>query len=519
MRKLFAWIGITDLKAAGVMQFGKDDKGVGDGPIANLLRAWPDKYDEVYLICNQGVTTFNNYSSWLRNETGKEAIGCFCNLEGKDLTNHAVIHDEVKKILDRHGVTGELSFHISPGTPAMATIWVIMATSFYPATLVETDKQTGPRVVNFPFDVQANWVGEEAKRQAKDLAVDIVKEGGRQLSRLTEGASAENAAFQNIVFRCSAMQDVIVRAKRVAVRDVHVLILGETGTGKEVLANAIHLESLRRDKKCVKVNCGAIPSELVESEFFGHKKGAFTGATQKKDGHFKVADGGTLFLDEIGELPLNVQVKLLRVLQEKEVTPVGESEPIRVDVRIIAATHKDLAAMVRKGEFREDLYHRLAIGVVTLPPLREREGDLSLLIDSLLERVNAEAWDVAGYSPIRLSPEAKQTLCRHPWPGNIRELWNCLLRLSIWVDSEEVGEQDVRNAMDTVTREESISILEQPLGHGFDVRVVLDKVKSTYLQRALAESNGRRGKAAELLGLSSHQVLKKWCDDLNIFLD
>ena len=365
MRKLFAWIGITDLKAAGVIPLGEGEKDPGLGPIANLLSEWADRYDSVYLISNQGYTGFQAYQDWLLKKTGKDVVGCLCALEGGDVTNHALIHAEVKRVLDKYGKTGELSFHISPGTPAMATIWVIMATSFYPATLVETDRNSGPRIVNFPFDVQARWVGEEAERQAQDLAITLVKEGAQKLSSLSDGATEENFAFKDMIYRCSAMVRVVERSKRVAVRDVPVLILGETGTGKELLANAIHMESLRSKNKFVEVNCGAIPSELVESEFFGHKKGAFTGALSNKDrqGHFEVANGGTLFLDEIGELPLNVQVKLLRVLQEKEVTPVGASESIKVDIRIIAATHRDLAEMVREGRFREDLYHRLAIGV------------------------------------------------------------------------------------------------------------------------------------------------------------
>lgn len=521
MRKLFAWIGITDLKAAGVIPLGDGEKDPGLGPIANLLSQWADRYDSVYLICNQGDTAFVAYTEWLREKTGKDVIGCLCTLGGGDVTNHALIHAEVKRVLDKYAKTGELSFHISPGTPAMATIWVIMATSFYPATLVETDRNSGPRIVNFPFDVQAKWVGEEAERQAQDLAVTLVKEGAQKLSRLSDGATEENFAFKDMIYECSAMARVVERSKRVAVRDVPVLILGETGTGKELLANAIHMESLRRKKKFVEVNCGAIPSELVESEFFGHKKGAFTGALSNKDrqGHFEVANGGTLFLDEIGELPLNVQVKLLRVLQEKEVTPVGASEAVKVDVRVIAATHRDLVAMVREGQFREDLYHRLAIGVVTLPPLRQRGDDVSLLIDSLLAKVNKEAHGLPGYVEKKLSPQAKSTLLHHSWPGNIRELWNTLLRVSIWVETDMIQEEDILEALENTVQSREGSILDEPLGNGFDVKAVLNKVKASYINRALEESKGKRGKAAELLGLGSHQLLKKWCTDVGISLD
>jgi transcriptional regulator with PAS, ATPase and Fis domain len=186
------------------------------------------------------------------------------------------------------------------------------------------------------------------------------------------------------------MDRLIQRARRVAIRNVSVLIEGESGTGKELLARAIHRASPRKDRPFIAVNCGAIPAELVESELFGHEKGAFTGATQQRTGHFEAADGGTLFLDELGELPGPAQVKLLRTLQEGEVVRLGSSKPTKVDVRIIAATNRTLTEEIASGRFREDLFYRLAVAVLKLPPLRERSGDLGVLIDHLLAQVNRE---------------------------------------------------------------------------------------------------------------------------------
>lgn len=216
------------------------------------------------------------------------------------------------------------------------------------------------------------------------------------------------------------MQRLVAKARRLAVHDVPVLIQGESGTGKELLAKAIHAASSRKTKPFIAVNCGAIPTELLETEFFGHEKGAFTGAMVSRIGHFEAADSGTLFLDEIGELPLPAQVKLLRVLQEQKLQKLGSSKSISVNTRIIAATNRNLIEDLAAGKFREDLFHRLAIGVIQLPPLRERQGDLNPLIDVALNRLNRESRSLVGWKEKKLSAGARNLLVQHPWPGNIR---------------------------------------------------------------------------------------------------
>lgn len=237
--------------------------------------------------------------------------------------------------------------------------------------------------------------------------------------------SAHN--FDEIIGNSSALQESLDKVRRVANTDTSVLITGETGTGKELIARAIHSASHRREKPLIKLNCAAIPSSLVESELFGHEKGAFSGAINRRVGRFELAHGGTIFLDEIGEVPLDVQVKLLRVLQEREFERVGGSEPIKVDVRVIAATNRNLLNAIREGAFREDLYYRLNVFPIALPPLRDRQGDVPLLVQFLVARFAARV----GVRIESIGKETMERLERYSWPGNIRELENVLERAVI----------------------------------------------------------------------------------------
>jgi transcriptional regulator with PAS, ATPase and Fis domain len=259
------------------------------------------------------------------------------------------------------------------------------------------------------------------------------------------------------------------------------------------------------------VNCGAIPENLVESEFFGHKKGAFTGAASDRKGHFELASGGTLFLDEVGELPRPIQVKLLRTLQEGIVTPVGSSEERKVDVRIIAATNRTLIDEVAAGRFREDLFYRLAVAIIKLPPLRDRAGDISLLIDALLGHVNDEAAKL-GLKHKKLSASAKNIMLQHRWPGNVRELLNTLQRASAWSDEETISVEGMRDAI-LVTqpaKQGQEDVLGQSIEEGVALEEVLARVARHYIELALAHSHNNKTQAASLLGLGSYQTLTNW---------
>ena len=297
-----------------------------------------------------------------------------------------------------------------------------------------------------------------------------------------------------------------------AIEDVPVLIQGESGTGKELFARAIHASSRRADKPFVEVNCGAIPRELVESEFFGHVKGAFTGASEAKVGHLESAKGGTLFLDEIGELPLDAQVKLLRALQEKKIQRVGSSRTYSVDFRVIAATNRILLDEVAEERFREDLFHRLAVGVLSLPPLRDRSGDLNLLVDHFLDRLNSERERNADWQHKKLSAGARNLLNQHPWPGNIRELSNTLCRAAIWSAGSTIETDQMRNALFPVKRDIPgyDAILNRNLGNDLDLSELLAEVARHYLARAYQETDGNKSAACQLVGLPNYQTFTNW---------
>ena len=312
------------------------------------------------------------------------------------------------------------------------------------------------------------------------------------------------------------MKNVVAKARRISLRSVPVLIEGESGTGKELLARAIHRSSLRKNKPFIAVNCGAIPTELVESEFFGHKKGAFTGAISDRKGCFETASGGTLFLDEIGELPLSAQVKILRVLQEKEVVKVGDNTPLKVDVRVIAATNRNLIQEVSLGRFRADLYYRLAVALLMLPPLRERDGDISLLIEHMLGEINRESVGELGYIDKKISASARNIMLSYSWPGNARELFNTIHRAAVWSPDEIITVDDIREILiPSPAACPQISPELLSIG-GVNLPEILANITQDYLVRALRQTNGNKTKAAKLLGLPNYQTFTNWCEKYGV---
>ena len=278
---------------------------------------------------------------------------------------------------------------------------------------------------------------------SKDL-LDCVR---RALRLGGSGENAGNGADQewraDIVARSSAMEELLDRARRVAESDASILIQSESGTGKELIARAVHSASARRAKPFVAVNCSAIPEQLLESELFGHVKGSFTGATANREGLFQAAQGGTLFLDEIGDMPLSFQVKLLRALQEKEIRPVGDTRSVPVDVRIISATHHNLEQAVQQGDFREDLYYRLNVVMLELPPLRERREDIPLLANHFLKQVARRS----NQKPKSFAPEAMQLLVSAPWPGNVRQLLNVVEQTHVLSNGPIIPAAQVQKAL------------------------------------------------------------------------
>ncbi len=332
-----------------------------------------------------------------------------------------------------------------------------------------------------------------------------LKEQAATLRKELEGVFA----FHNIVGKSPLMREVYGLLDQAAGLDITVLLTGETGTGKELAARAIHYHSGRKERRFVPVNCGALPSDLVESELFGHARGSFTGAVGEKAGLFEEASGGTLFLDEIGELPLPVQVKLNRALQEKEIRRVGDNKAIKVDVRVIAATHRDLKAEAAAGRFREDLFYRLNVFPVRMPPLRERREDIPLLAAHFLEK-HARAFrrDVEG-----LDPDALRALTGHPWPGNVRELENAIERAVAVARGRTLALKDlppeVKGSQEGSVPAEVLA--KMPYREAIDL--ARDRVSRDYLVALLREFNGNVTQAASRAGMereSLHRLMKRY---------
>jgi two-component system, NtrC family, response regulator AtoC len=322
----------------------------------------------------------------------------------------------------------------------------------------------------------------------------------RENRALREQIQKENQ-FESILAKSKEMLDIFRTISKIADFKTTVLVTGESGTGKELVARAIHTRSSRNGAPFVAINCGAIPENLLESELFGHKRGAFTDASSDRRGLFEEAHGGTLFLDEIGELPLNLQVKLLRVVQEESIRRLGDSKDIEVNVRLIAATHRDLAADVKAGRFREDLFYRINVLLIHIPPLRNRKEDVSLLIDHFILRNNARL----GTRSRGVSNEARKLLLEYGWPGNVRELENTVERAMVLAETDllEVADlpERIRDALDPV---------QVHLASGeLSIKRTAAAIEQILIRRALQKTKGNRTRAADLLEISHRALLYK----------
>ncbi|RKH69396.1 sigma-54 interaction domain-containing protein [Corallococcus aberystwythensis] len=494
LRVLIAWVGTSDL-------YGPSKAAAGDvGPIAQALDV--RTFDRVVLLESFSKPEHQNmlqpYVTWLRGRTKAEVVERPETLAGP--TDFGGIYEAARRacqdVLAREK-DAALTFHLSPGSPPMAAVWMLLGKTIFRAELIESSREQGVRTANVPFDIAAEFLP------------DLLRAPDERLRSQSTADSPPAPEFKDIIHRSQVMARLIQRARRVALRNVPVLIEGESGTGKELLAKAIHRASPRRGKPFIPVNCGAIPESLVEAELFGVLKGVGTGVDARK-GFFESADGGTLFLDELGELPLPVQVKLLRVLQEREVTPLGAREPKPIDVRVIAATNRTVVEEVEAGRFREDLFYRLAVAVLKLPPLRDRPGDTGLLVDELLKVVNQEAATEPGYVPKKFSTGARNLILAHPWPGNVRELLLTVKRAAIWSDGATISAEDVRESLLAVPHAQRRDVLGRPLGGGLNLQKILKEVAQHYLGRALNEAAGNKTRAAKLVGAPSYQTLSNW---------
>ena len=342
----------------------------------------------------------------------------------------------------------------------------------------------------------------------KPIQIDVLKKEVRRAIEMRHGLTdqkssdeppVEEVHFEGIVGRSDAMRQLFKVMSRIIQRSVNqVLITGSTGTGKGLVAKAIHEYGKRKDKPFLQINCGAVPETLIESELFGHEKGAFTDAHRQKAGVFEAANGGTVFLDEIGDLSVHTQSKLLHVLHEREIMRVGGVEQIKVDVCILAATNKDLQAAVDEGTFREDLFFRLNVIPLHLPNLRERSDDIGLLVDFFLQKFEQEYADV---EPKRVTPRAMSLLRRYDWPGNVRQLENYLHRIFVLLENEAIDIEDLPPEISDSSLPPGDFPVEIPADG-----VALEEIVKEYIRVALTQTDGNQTKAAELLGISRRRL-------------
>jgi len=489
LKYLVAWIGRQDLEGA--------QQDPSTGPIADFLRAHPEVV--AVLLSDWPKEAIAHYTAVVRRITRTDPDVRHVKLS--DPTDYLGIFraaDGVLSSLAQHARSNEIAIHTSPGTSAMAAVWILLAKTKYVGTTlfkswVSKDGKPQLKEVEIPFDLTVDILPDLAAKRAALLAPSDV-------------CLPATNAFDALTHRSLAMAAVIRDARRAALYPNPVLILGESGTGKELLARAIHAASLRAGKPWGVMNCGAIPRDLLDSELFGYVKGAFTGAVSDRAGRFEACHGGTLFLDEVGEMPGATQVRLLRVLQEGEIQRLGETKTRTVDVRVIAATNRDLVAAMRAGVFRDDLFYRLAVLVLRVPPLRERPEDIFPLLQHFVALLNDRAADIPGAERKHLSPRARTFAEAYPWPGNVRELENTLARIFALAPGDTIRREDFE-AYVIPTGVSGVSAAPLSTQQTFSLHKELETVERRLIEQALRECGGVKERAAKLLGMASRQAL------------
>lgn len=520
-RILLTWIGYADFRALAGTLPSEQQRTILNGlnpPTPLSGQAGPVKtlldlvaFDEVHLLSSHPNERNEPYAEWVRQhhpvihrvtvQDPTDYVEVFGLVDG--LMSHVITRPRLEQI--------EVCILLSPGTPTMTAVWVLLGKSkYHPVTFYQTHEGRAWET-SIPFDLIVDFVPQ------------VLRDADARFQLLAAQSPQEVEGFQEIVGDSPGIRLAVGRSRRAARRDVSVLLLGESGTGKELFAQAIHHTSTRRKGPFVAINCAALSRELLESELFGHKKGAFTGADQDREGAFAAANGGTLFLDEVGECDLAMQAKLLRVLQPPDGEPtrrlfqrVGDAKTISSDVRVIAATNRNLLESVASNQFREDLYYRLAVITIKLPPLRDRRNDLTAISQRILERINGDfARGEPGYLPKRLTSGAQVLINTYSWPGNVRQLYNALLQAAVLTDGDKIERQDIEEAIADVPQG-SVDLLNLPLGDGFSLDQHLEEIKKHYLRRGLAEAKGVQRRAAQLLGYRNYQTLAAQLERLGI---
>jgi|APSaa5957512622_1039677.scaffolds.fasta_scaffold07688_2 DNA-binding NtrC family response regulator len=490
MRILLTFTGFHDPFTPGPLA-GEEQPG----PILSLVRNMA--FDEIILFDTPNTTEQTAATQGAVEEEDAARKIKVVHLSIPDPTDHLVILRELRQGYSSLGEdthAADLSISVSSGTPAMHACWFLLAASGeIPATVLQT---CPPRFVT----------AERPSISEIDLSapgIPRVRSGACPLPpEVSEVASPDPDDVlrrMGIIGQHAAMQRCLETVTMIAASDEPLLILGETGTGKELLARYTHLVSDRSGGPFVAINCAAIPASLVESMLFGHRKGAFTGADRDVKGKFEQADGGTLFLDEVGELPLEVQGKFLRVLQEGLVDPVGGDATLPVNVRIVAATNVNMPEVVAAGTFRSDLYYRLNVGLAHMPPLRERRSDIPLISLSIMDRTNARS-----RRKKQLSREALRVLQSRDWPGNVRDLENVIRRSALLTRGEVITVADLDFGVIAESERQDLALPD--ISEGFSMTEHLATTRAHLIRKALALSDGNQSQAARLLGITPQAV-------------
>jgi two-component system, NtrC family, response regulator AtoC len=386
--------------------------------------------------------------------------------------------------------------------PALADLPVIVVTAFGgSAAAIEAMRRGAYDYLSKPFDLDELVLTLKRALKQRALAFEVKALRARAAEEPNDAPDEGIDSEPELIGQSAAMREVFKLIGLAAATDASVLIVGESGTGKELVAAALHRHSDRAAGPFIRVNCGALPEGLIESELFGHERGAFTGADRQRPGRFERASGGTIFLDEVGELPLSAQAKILRVLQQHEFERVGGTETLRTDARVVSATHRDLGKEVAAGRFREDLYYRLNVARIIIPPLRDRPVDIPILAEYILRRVERRH----GWGELSLSSEALAAISERPWPGNVRQLENALARAAIAARGRAILPEhlDADELSDL-----SFPVVVDSTEH-VPLRAMLAEVERRAIARALAACNGNRTKTAERLGISRRQLFDK----------
>jgi transcriptional regulator with PAS, ATPase and Fis domain len=493
---LLTWLGNRDLENM------QQDKNAAIATIA--LKAQPH-FDKIVILANDKEETWSGFESFLKKRMATS---------GRPYSDIEIVKVHIESPIDYPTIAKEtekwiaklseeattLSINLTSGTPAMTTLLVLIGKGKTNTQFLQSTPGNELLPVEIPLDF-----GSEYLRSAS-----------RNIANLASSQPKLDSAFLRISAKSRSMQDTVAKARRVAASEVPVLILGETGTGKEVMAQAIHDASLRAAESLKIVNCGALAPNLVDSTLFGHKKGAFTGADKDYPGLFEQANGGTLFLDEVGELTPDIQVKLLRALQQGEITRLGDTKTINVDVRVIAATHQDLSKLVASGKFREDLFYRLAVGVIRIPPLRDRLEDMAVILSQLVDQINQSASKHPDYISKKISDQGIKFLSSQYWPGNIRELWSTLNRAFLWSDNPVIDETELSQAMLARPQMEDAVSIFLTFNDKVDIVQLTDNFQKKYIEAALKASGNVKKHATQMLGLKDHQTLTNWMKRLGI---